>query len=1336
MKKRLISLGLTLALVLGLLPYAVLGAAVTSDVDPGYNTASGTASESALFSTAYVRNKGAGSGGNGTAKNIEVVVNLKSGGEATQLVYAVVMLAKNFDDTYAANVANINNTTYATLSATAVSPNYYAMSARAKGTGGTVTLPLVPASAANASTMQGGGTVANKVMQGSPVTGKYYHEEYVLVVFAHDADGHAERYYIDRFYLDSEGYVCTPSYMIRYNGNVNKGIVDNTYDGSYSAANVPGSQIQRGSFNSADLTAHSAPGSATLSNNTPTRIGYIFQGWTDKADFRFLNPDEDASAAVTAAGGKFWEKGASYAQPSKLYTVYDLYAVWKQVPVAFDKAAASDVTLDGVQYKGVHWSAKTPQVGVAFDTGNITLGTPNSQTAEPQGWKYLKVDVYERDPKTGTDTKVGSTAYYSGSQKNNVANRSATTKYGLTISPVVTNNKHYQWKISGTPTDHSSGNQVYLKISVMDGSNKTEDTIVYWFDEVKKGAQPIPTADVNTGLQSQIKTTGEDGAALENPDGQIFGFYSAGAVLNPDEGYTANKDGTGTMTNWYLNMGMVFEYLPHKIKDEDGVLQEVTDNKGWREVPFPESWYTSLSEADKADLTASMASGATKRIVSEKDAKALKASITASEGEAWPASYGYITFDEGLPVIHGLHEDDVYWVRFRANDQYEVSKEREIAIGGAVSGGGGETPVASGGLAVNLAGGSEEKDPSGYSDLKTAAKNLGAGEELDLNVYDFEPTRDGSAFLGWTLGERDTDGNLILYRADEPETITVTWVDHDGTVIVEAITVKVGDPLPGHPAENPTREGYTFDQWVRSEDGEGNVTFTATYTEVTEPEPEPTPTPTPDPESPAARDGEGDGEVTDPGEGGGEGEEPPPVTPTPPVGTAAIWVDGLTGETILEGTTETEAPKKPFHSCYTAAEEWTEVTGEDGTVTYTISYTRNTKVPMPKDLPASLAAVWQGGSDPDPSDFASIIFYDWDEATVLGSIVVAKGVDATDEVNKFVQTQMSPNSRDYTGNEGDPYFVDDAAFPMTYKKGYSFLNWISFESVEPTSYGERVISNNANNLGSEGDNVAAAASKLIAPEETSDFSNITDSIIVKAAYTTNSECVIGPYAAQRQYTVSPSAYGRYGTTFNLPITLKVERGDVPRPTQPYLRVKMTVSGTTIVSLYKLSGADVEEIQVIPYTTLTGGVSQIAWAVIDSYGLSDMNIAAARSAENTTSITRGNVQSMAFDGGNYNVVKDQERTYMHKAYLAGINNALASYDPNTAITTMTDITPVVLRTVGIPLGGMNINNAKSALYEKWKSINMTNGIVNETIIPLTRADMLEALGTTAQAPDVS
>ena len=761
---------------------------------------------------------------------------------------------------------------------------------------------------------------------------------------------------------------------------------------------------------------------------------------------------------------------------------------------------------------------------------------------------------------------------------------------------------------------------------------------------------------------------------FRSPDGQIFGFYSAGAVLNPDEGYTANKEGTGTMTNWYLNMGMVFEYLPHKIKDEDGVLQEVTDNKGWREVPFPESWYTSLSEADKADLTASMASGATKRIVSEKDAKALKASITASEGEAWPASYGYITFDEGLPVIHGLHEDDVYWVRFRANDQYEVSKEREIAIGGAVSGGGGETPVASGGLAVNLAGGSEEKDPSGYSDLKTAAKNLGAGEELDLNVYDFEPTRDGSAFLGWTLGERDTDGNLILYRADEPETITVTWVDHDGTVIVEAITVKVGDPLPGHPAENPTREGYTFDQWVRSEDGEGNVTFTATYTEVTEPEP--TPTPTPDPESPAARDGEGDGEVTDPGEGGGEGEEPPPVTPTPPVGTAAIWVDGLTGETILEGTTETEAPKKPFHSCYTAAEEWTEVTGEDGTVTYTITYTRNTKVPMPETTPASLAAVWQGGSDPDPSDFASIVFYDWDGTTNIGAIIVYGGI-SQDGLKASIQE-----------------FVDQHEDTFKSKRGYIFENiWLPLDSTIPTRYGRYLM---------PGTNTLVADSE-IAAEAQMDFTTLKagTTLLVKAAYkgsltaeadkeTGLAEMPNNAGAIQNRYTVTADSYNRLGTAQIYSVTFKIERAPedknaVPRAASPVLRLQTASSGGAGYINLILAGNDVDYATV----TVPSSITQISGYVVDDYQYPNWVGALARSA--TISVYRDDRTS----GGKTTV------GYYKQGILGYVNDQLAMGDA-------ANFSVADLSNIGIDTKGLELSRLKEILTAAWadKKDNLT------------------------------
>lgn len=1280
MKKRLISLGLTLALVLGLLPYAVLGAAVTSDVDPGYNTASGTASESALFSTAYVRNKGAGSGGNGTAKNIEVVVNLKSGGEATQLVYAVVMLAKNFDDTYAANVANINNTTYATLSATAVSPNYYAMSARAKGTGGTVTLPLVPASAANASTMQGGGTVANKVMQGSPVTGKYYHEEYVLVVFAHDADGHAERYYIDRFYLDSEGYVLTPSYAVRYNANN----PPHTSGYTNNVTNLPGFQIQRAAWTDDRANAAAqAPGDMKLTSQQPKRTGYEFVGWTTAA----LDPLAEGTAApangsTVTSGTKsatFYTASGTFPQPAKLYTATDLYALWRVVPVKFShNAQAGKYTVAQEDGKGwvMTWIEPIPQVGVGFNTGNIPF-------AQGPGGKIYKVVTYEN----------GTQIHDSGNPNVNPP----VSKYTLAVKKGTADTN---WTISGTPKDHSNGKTAELVITVTDVSNNTSDTITVRFSQVKKGAQPIPTADANTGLQSKVQTTDQTGAPLETPDGQIFGFYSTGPVTSSDyegTGYlpttttAANGTyGTGTMTAYYLNLGMVFEYMPVKLKDADGILQDVADNKGWREVPFPESWY---SEADQADLTASMQSGATRKIVSSKAGNNAKATITASDCEAWPASYGYITFDEGLPVIHGLHEDDVYWVRFRSNEQYEVSKEREIAIGGAVSGGG-ETPAASGGLAVNLAGGSESENSSGYSELKTAAKNLIAGQELDLNVYDFEPTRDGSAFLGWTLGERDTDGNLILYRADEPETITVTWVDHDGTVIVEAITVKVGDPLPGHPAENPTREGYTFDQWVRSEDGEGNVTFTATYTEVTEPEPEPTPTPTPDPESPAARDGEGDGEVTDPGEGGGEGEEPPPVTPTPPVGTAAIWVDGLTGETILEGTTETEAPKKPFHSCYTAAEEWTEVTGEDGTVTYTISYTRNTKVPMPETTPASLAAVWQGGSDPDPSDFASIVFYDWDEATVLGSIVVAKGVDATDEVNKFVQTQMSPNSRDYTGNEGDPYFVDDAAFPMTYKKGYSFEGcWLPYESDVPTVYGTRVDAANAGTV-----------TKPERPKDSEiDFRNVTENLIVKAAYNENSE-LNTTNATNRRYTAEAISYTRFATTQNYGITVQIKRENangegVPRIVNPALRITLATTAGNIMMMIPLDSTDVTTAQVVA----NGAVSRVTWAVIETYNNNNWVGAGGRTA---------NINSNA---GTMNV---RDSGFLYLCTLGGINDMLEEYTTmaNPTTTVYNYINNNSLTGIGLTVpSGVTIVRAKDALLAAWADKNCERDAEGNPII---------------------
>ncbi|MCI8595134.1 MAG: hypothetical protein HFF09_07795 [Oscillospiraceae bacterium] len=886
MKKKLLSLALSVVLALSLLPAQVSFAGnAAKPVNETYNTMEGAESTGSLFHNAYVRNANiTASAPNGTAQQLEVVLNTKTI-VGTSQIFAVVMSAADYK-TLVADVGGptkveggLGNTTYHSLKV--ADKSRYAMG-RADATDTADNQKwairlITPDSKNDFDTTVGTTSMGYKAMPkagvGSSGGSHDYYDEYVLIVFGQGQYQTNEQYYISRFYLDSDGYVRTPSYMLRYNGNVNSTITANTYDGTYSAAGVPGVQIKRGSFNTDDLTAHGQPGDAKLSGDTPTRVGYIFQGWTDQKDFRFLKPDEDAGTTVQAAGGRFWEKGATYTQPDALYEVYDLYAVWKQAPVAFNKTSAADVTLDGQTVQAIHYTTKTPQVGVAFDTGNITLGAPNSANAEPQGWKYFKVEVYERDPETGADVKVGATNY--GSASSNANNRVATTKYGLTISPVVTGNKHYQWKISGTPTDHSNGKQVYLKISVMDGANKTEDAIVYWFDEVKKGAQPIPTLDDNTGLQSRVVTSEGDGGG-EVKDGQIYGFYSTGPKKGEDTGYqdaikgTATNMGTGTMTQYYLSKGMVFEYRPVKVGTQevtwaDGDSDKTTTegyadmpNGGWREMPFPSARYnpadlTKIQAAGEKNgktlMYSTLANGSanTKAVVTDKTNDTAVAASEAFKTDGWLDSYGWIEFDEnGLPVIHGLTENDQYEVRFRANTTYEVSDARVITIGGAVAGG---EPSGGSGLAVNLAGGKwkagQETDGKAFEDAAAALTPGGT-----LTLPEIEPERDGgSKFLGWTLGERDSEGRLILYRRgttgttpEEPKQVTVTWTAAGTTFhTAENVTLDVGKvPESVYPEETPgdidtETEHKTFDKWGEPAVGEdGNITIAAVYKEKPE----------------------------------------------------------------------------------------------------------------------------------------------------------------------------------------------------------------------------------------------------------------------------------------------------------------------------------------------------------------------------------------------------------------------------------------------------------------------------------------------------------------------
>lgn len=109
------------------------------------------------------------------------------------------------------------------------------------------------------------------------------------------------------------------------------------------------------------------------------------------------------------------------------------------------------------------------------------------------------------------------------------------------------------------------------------------------------------------------------------------------------------------------------------------------------------------------------------------------------------------------------------------------------------------------------------------------------------------PTRDGYIFGGW-LRTFDEDGN-VTYTANwiettipAPEKITVTY-DFDNGTDPEVSTIERGENEPGQP-ETPTRDGYIFGGWLRTQDDAGNVIYKARWIDSTMC---PVPTPTPDP---------------------------------------------------------------------------------------------------------------------------------------------------------------------------------------------------------------------------------------------------------------------------------------------------------------------------------------------------------------------------------------------------------------------------------------------------------------------------------------------------------
>ena len=391
---------------------------------------------------------------------------------------------------------------------------------------------------------------------------------------------------------------------------------------------------------------------------------------------------------------------------------------------------------------------------------------------------------------------------------------------------------------------------------------------------------------------------------------------------------------------------------------------------------------------------------------------------------------------------------------------------------------------ATSGLDINLAGGRwKDSDTAAAKAFEDAAAALKKGETLTLP--EIEPSREGGyTFVGWTLGERDSDGRLILYRhsaavvpPEESETVTVTWkngetgatIDHTFTSAPKGYTVMAKDcpeppadidkdaegdasavhktfdkweqsvdgttgnitmtavfkdklpvtyvwvdPLreeedktvqtvadsyivPVHPAAPDHGEDHPFKEWVMGEpveaDGVTTVTFTAAYkTLITYkwvdaegapiladevPVTRTSYDPPAESDYPAAPAVEGkDFKGWEVGQPVTEEDGTITVTITATYGqkTTYIWVDDQTGDTvqtIADQFEKPEDPEAPVHEGWTF-QGWIvgePVTGGDGTVTVTITatyemdkWTVRDTLPAIQTLPASLAAVWGGGT--------------------------------------------------------------------------------------------------------------------------------------------------------------------------------------------------------------------------------------------------------------------------------------------------------------------------------------------------------------------------------------
>ena len=464
MKKRILSALLAAVLLLPVLPVRAAVVEPVTSANLGNKTVN-----TAYFTSAYVRNSTNGAGIKQPQK-AELVIKVK-GAVASQSLMALVMPNEIYQSAIEAkggpagiNLAEGNMETI--------------LGATTGASGAQLKVPADFAATEAVLPIQKQDLSEQDMLKMEEPTkfdgSQSYFKKYTYVVFDGSAKSGNGSYYVDNFYLDADGYVYTPSYMVYYNANK-----PSTAVAANNPTNMPGRQIVR-----AD-TVEGTPGNLTLSAQKPTCKGYTFQGWSTSSG------DDNASNKTAT----FTEPGA--AGHGKIHQVY---AIWSRVEVKHADADKSGFTGAAAQV-GKEYADQTHTLKVA-----ATETTKNYKASDAV---YVGAD--------GSETPVEP-------EKLAVNGLPA----GLQFTKDNTT-----WRITGKPL-YDSARPIRFTVTVTDASNTSTDTMDYTIPKIEKGERIAPELDWNTALQGRTVSV-EAGSETGELIG--FYSPNAGAPEYPTEEY-------------------------------------------------------------------------------------------------------------------------------------------------------------------------------------------------------------------------------------------------------------------------------------------------------------------------------------------------------------------------------------------------------------------------------------------------------------------------------------------------------------------------------------------------------------------------------------------------------------------------------------------------------------------------------------------------------------------------------------------------------------------------------------------------------------------------------